>query len=316
MDYLGLESTIPQNSTLIVGFSGGPDSVFLLTKLCKIQKSLNLKIIAAHLDHQWRAESAKDAAWCKKFCSAYPNITFISSTPTELNFTIKNNGSKEELGRKIRRAFFEQLAYEYQADHIVLAHHRNDQIENFFIRLIRSSSTGGLASMKPQDGLYLRPLLNISKQEILNWLEKNNIEFLTDSTNLDPAFLRNNIRHNFVPQLNQIDVRFEQNIIKTIKSLQETEDFLKQQTWQTIQQICDTKENYKINIDEFLKLHSVLQHRILLHLLIKQNISFIPTQSFFAEITRFLHNKKSSSHQISRLGLIIKEKNHFFFKSL
>ena len=311
-----LRSIIPQNSTLIVGFSGGPDSVFLLTKLCEIQESLNLKIIAAHLDHQWRKESAKDAMWCKKFCSAYPNVTFISSTPKELNFDIKHNGSKEEVGRKIRRAFFEQLANQHNADHIVLAHHQNDQIENFFIRLIRSSSTTGLSSMKQLDGLYLRPLLNLPKQKILDWLNSDNIEYLTDLTNLDTTFLRNNIRHTLIPKLNQIDPRFEKNIIKTIENLQSTEDFLHQQTMHILQTICDVQNNYKINVNDFLNLHSVIQHRILLKLLIDQKIIFTPSKSFFAEIKRFLENKKSISHQISNSGLIIKEKNYFFFKSL
>ncbi len=311
-----LTSIIPQNSTLIVGFSGGPDSVFLLTKLYEIQESLNLKIIAAHLDHQWRKESAKDAIWCKNFCSTYPNITFISSTPKELNFDIKHNGSQEEVGRKIRRAFFKQLANQHNADHILLAHHQNDQIENFFIRLIRSSSTTGLSSMRQHDGLYLRPLLNMPKQKILDWLHSNNMQYLTDSSNLDTKFLRNNIRHNLIPQLNQIDPRFEKNIIKTIENLQNTEDFLHQQTMQTLQKICDPQNNHKIDVTEFLTLHPVLQHRLLLQLLIDQKIIFTPSKSFFAEIKRFLENKKSISHQISNSGLIIKEKNYFFFKSL
>lgn len=316
MQDLSFLSIIPKNATLIVGFSGGPDSVFLLTNLCQIQKSLNLRIIAAHFDHQWRPESVADALWCKKFCAAYSNVEFTTSTPQQLNIKIKDNGSKEEIGRKLRRAFFKQLANQYQADYIVLAHHQNDQIENFFIRLIRSSSNTGLSSIKPLDGLYLRPLLNLSKQTILNWLQTNNIEYLVDKSNLDTKFLRNNIRHNLIPTLNTIDSRFEQNIIKTIKHLQNTEDFLNQQTMQTLEKICDSQENHKINLTEFLKLHTVIQHRILLQLLIDQNIIFTPTQAFFAEIKRFLTNKKSSFHQISDSGLIAKEQNHFFFKSL
>src|SRR3989338_2945439 len=95
-----LKPYIAPNSTLIVSFSGGPDSVCLLTLLMQLQQELNLTIIAAHLDHQWRQQSAQDALWCATFCKQWHNIKFVIKTPSDLNISIKNNGSKEELGRK------------------------------------------------------------------------------------------------------------------------------------------------------------------------------------------------------------------------
>lgn len=311
-----IQPFIHPNSTLIVGLSGGPDSVCLLTLLSKLQSKLNLKIIAAHLDHQWRPESSQDALWCKELCLALRNVTYVSATPRELNFEGKYNGSKEEMGRKLRRAFFQDLAEKFQANHIVLAHHADDQQETFFIRLIRGCSITGLAAMQQQDDLYLRPLLTIHKQDILHYLMEHKIPFLTDSTNVDFKFLRNRIRHELMPKLTKIDQRFTQNLTNCIQQLQKTDDFLNQYVEQTLQRMSNPAHHEQINIAQFLSEHEVIQHRILLHLLIKQNITVEPSHALFTEIIRFLHNNKSKQHQIHTTGLLLKQANHFSFKSL
>lgn len=321
--------SIPSNSTLIVGFSGGPDSVCLLTFLSEIAPKLNLTIIAAHLDHQWRPESAQDRSWCKKFCTGLNNTSFESQTLTELNFDTKYNGSKEEFARKARRSFFQDLALKYQASHIVLAHHADDQIETFFIRMARGSSVAGLTGIKENDGLYLRPLLKIKKEEILHYLHHHNIEYLTDSTNVDQKYLRNRIRHQLIPVLQTIDERFENNITNFMTHLQKTDHFLDQITVETLQKINGSSHklldprsesvmtsNNLINIQLFLQLHEVLQHRILMHLFIQHKIKIIPSSALFEEIIRFLNATKSLKHQIHSQWSIIKQSNHFYFKSL
>lgn len=306
---------IKPNSTLIVGFSGGPDSVCLLILLSELKQELNLTIIAAHLDHQWRQESAKDSAWCKRFCDNL-DITCIVKTPADLKISIKYNGSKEELGRKLRRSFFQELATQYKADHILLAHHADDQLETFFIRLIRGSCLTGLTGMQQQDGLYLRPLLQTTKEEILNYLDNENIAYLIDSTNVDPKYLRNRIRHNLMPQLMQIDGRFTANLTSCINRLQKTDDFLKLLSEQTWQNICKDQNINIVNLNDFLKLHEIIQHRILLAMMIKQNSSFCPSSSLFEEIMRFLKKSDKKSHQLTSTCTIIKQDGYFSFKSL
>ena len=310
-----IKSYIKPNSTLIVGFSGGPDSVCLLILLAKLQQQLNLTIIAAHLDHQWRPQSQQDSLWCKQFCDNLA-VPCVIKTPADLNISIKYNGSKEELGRKLRRTFFQDLAQEYKADTIVLAHHADDQLETFFIRLIRGSCLTGLTGMQQHDGIYLRPLLHISKQEILNYLHHHNIAYLTDATNVDPKYLRNRIRHQLMPQLMHVDERFTKNLASCMHHLQKTNDFLEslcQQTWQNIRKNQDSVD---IKINEFLQLHEIMQHRILLKMLIEQNISFTPSSSLFVEIIRFLKKSDKKIHQITQTCSIIKHDQYFSFKSL
>ncbi len=307
-----IQPFIPANTTLIVGFSGGPDSVCLLTLLHELTPQLNIKIIAAHLDHQWRQESDKDAAWCKKFCDDR-NIAFENQIASKLNFDIKYNGSQEELGRKLRRAFFEQLAEKYQAHHIVLAHHGDDQLETFFIRLARGASIAGLCGIKQSDGLYLRPLLQVSKQEILNYLSNQNIDFLTDASNTDPKYLRNRIRHELIPMLGTIDHRLIDNIKSAMQHLEKTDDFLHQTMLESLKEISN---NAGIHTSSFLQLHEIIKHRILMHLIIKTKISLIPSTALFQEIVRFLQSNKSLSHQVHQNLVIIKQADHFYFKSL
>ncbi len=303
---------IPTNSTLIVGFSGGPDSVCLLTFLQELAPKLNLKLIAAHFDHQWRQESAKDAAWCKKFCEKR-SIAFECQSAPELNFSIKYNGSKEELGRKMRRTFFEKLATKYQADRIALAHHADDQLETFFIRLARGSSIAGLSGMKMIDGLYFRPLLYTSKEEILNYLQHHNIDFLTDQTNTDPKYLRNRIRYNLMPKLQEIDSRFAANIKSCMNHLEKTNIFLDKITTVKMHQISHLNG---IRILSFLELDEVLQHRILMQLFIENKIPLTPSSALFQELLRFLQNDKNSIHKIHPKVILLKKDDYFYFKSL
>ena len=216
---------IQPNQTIIVGLSGGPDSVFLLHYLVARQKELKLNIIAAHLDHEWRNTSAQDAQFCKELAQKL-QVPFISKKISELDCSFKPSGSKENDARKARRYFFQQVMQAYNADVIALAQHKDDQQETFFIRLLRGATLTGLTGMWPKRGIYIRPLLCVTKAEIVDWLKSNTIAYLTDPTNISLDYLRNRIRTQLLPTIKEIDPRFEVNFSKTIGRLQQTELFL------------------------------------------------------------------------------------------
>lgn len=310
-----LSSYFQPNSTIIVGFSGGPDSVCLLHLLAKLATSLNLRIIAAHLDHGWRSESALDANWCKHTAKEL-GVEFVTATASELDYIPKYNGSKEELGRKLRRYFFENLANQYQAATITLAHHADDQIETFFIRLLRGSSISGISGMKAQDGIYLRPLLHWHKSDILAYIKKEKLSYLEDSTNFQENFLRNRIRLNLLPMLNTIDDRWQKTIPSCIKQLQQTDNFLHNHCQKLLVEISQKDNSKLISIQSFLDLEEILQHRILLMMLIRDNVPFTPTTSLFAEIIRFLKQNQSNKHMINSKTTVIKKNGHFYFQLL
>jgi len=296
------------NTTIIVGLSGGPDSMCLLHYLCKLKKQKNITIIAAHLDHEWQESSKFAVKKCEEICNSL-QVTLISKKLSELKFEPKWNGSKEELGRKMRRYFFESVAQEYQATHIALAHHQQDQHETFFIRLLRSSSLSGLIGMKKQDGFYIRPLLDWTKQEILQYLQDYNLSYYIDPTNESDAYLRNRIRNHLIPTIKQIDDRFEKNLHSTMLQLSQSQDFIQQEVVKTMTAISTDKG---VDINIFLNLHSILQQNILLQLFIQHKITCNPSQKLFKEIMRFLTKSSKDKHKLHETWMLQKNKNYFY----
>ena len=260
---------------ILLGLSGGPDSVFLFHFLKKLHQETKIDLIAAHLDHGWRKESAEDEKFCSNLCKEY-GIQLFSTNANNLVSDFKFNGSKEELGRKLRRTFLENVAKEQNADFIALAHHLQDQQETFFWRIIRGTTLSGLTCMKQLENQYLRPLLNIPKNEILNYLDQNKIEYLVDQTNTSDNYLRNRIRKYVLPAMQQCDERFDQKFESSLKHLQEEENFLKRITQQIFEQIFKRNKALKFvgNLKTFQELDIVLQKRILMFWLIKEKIGF------------------------------------------
>lgn len=296
---------IQPESTIILGLSGGPDSIFLLHYLSQRK---NIKTIAAHLDHQWRTDSHQDVLFCKQEAEKL-NIPFVATRMNELPDVITAKGSKEEIGRKARRYFLEQVRQEHSADLIALAHHAQDQQETFFIRLIRGTSLTGLCGMRPKSGVFMRPLLEINKDDIVAYLQQHKLPFLIDPSNESPEFLRNRIRATVLPALQACDKRFDDNFLTTIHRLQETEDYLVILTRILFEKLV-TIHNGKniIDLPTFLEQPRVMQHRILLHWLITEKVPFTPTESFLEEIIRFLQQPGSKTHTIGSWQLV-KSKN-------
>lgn len=310
--YLHTQNLLPTNSTIIVGLSGGPDSVFLLHMLVALREKYQWNLVAAHLNHGWRTEADAEEEFCKKLCESL-QVTFKSAHADTLTLTKKYNGSQEELGRLKRRTFFEQLAQEYQAQAIALAHHADDQIETFFIRLIRGAGVEGLRGMKPQDGLYVRPLLSISKADILHYLHENNLAYCTDASNDSLDYLRNRVRLTVIPALIDADKRFPKACLQALQHLAQADDFIERSAQHLYTQVTVLHDQTRaLIIQDFLAQDAIIRQRILLTWLIEHQVSFVPSENFFAEIERFLNNKKSAAHQIHEEWRLIK-KNKFLY---
>ncbi len=296
------------NATYILGLSGGPDSVYLLYHM--VENFPQLTIVAAHLDHEWRKGSEKDAKFCEQLCKEL-NVEFVSKKTSELKIEIKANGSQEEVGRKMRRHFLEMLLLEYNAKAILLGHHADDQIETFFIRLVRGTTSQGLACMKAQDGFYDRPLLNLTKEEILDSLKKRKIAYLEDFTNDSEKYLRNRIRKTVVPAFKSIDPRAEINFARSLDQIQQAEFFLQEITEHTLESLLGG--NNKLDLKVFSKLHPYIKKRVLQRWLTRQRVAHTLTHSFLNEILKFLESPRGGSHQLGQNWKLIKKQNQAFF---
>lgn len=297
----------PQGS-YVVALSGGPDSVALLHYVRKRFKNVN--VIAAHLDHEWRNDSGRDVEFCKQLCEKL-GVTFKSQKASTLKFKLKEDGSKESGARQQRRFFLEKLADQFNVDGILLGHHQQDQLETFFIRLIRGTTTAGLCCMNEQTGNYIRPLLNTDKTEILDYLDQHLLSYVKDPTNDSDAFLRNRIRKEVLPTLINCDSRSGEQIIRLISNLKTTENFLEKLTETTYGQLFSDK---KLDLKRFNSLDIFLQQRVIRFWLCSEAKDFTLTESFIQEILRFLKHPNGGSHQLGQNWSLVKKQNQATIK--
>jgi tRNA(Ile)-lysidine synthase len=303
---------IGAGQTVIVGLSGGPDSVFLLHVLHRLLPVLDIKIVAAHLDHGWRKTSTHDVAFCRELCEKL-NVTFVSAHASEFGH-IKKNGSQEDYGRQLRRAFFQSVAQSLQTEsgdkpRIALAHHQDDQIETFFIRLIRGAGIRGLAGMKPQQDNYIRPLLCVSKTQIVAYCDEHKIAYLIDETNVQETYLRNRIRGSVIPALTAADKRFKASCLKTIEHLADADEFIETMTRKAIDECSRvTSQGHQgFDLKKFKALHPFIQKRFLMSWLIEQRVPFTPTAAFFNELMRFLISDRGGKHRVHEGWGLVKQ---------
>ncbi len=290
------QSLIQKGDSVVVGLSGGPDSVFLLHVLSNLLHEGHIgSIIAAHLDHEWRLESKNDLQFCVDLCKSL-SIPLKSGTLAMFKAHIVWNGSKEAFARDARQLFFEQVRTSHDAQWIALGHHMQDQQETFFMRMLRGTSISGLCGMKQKNGFYIRPLLHISKDTILAWLNAHGIQYCIDQSNQSDQFLRNRIRHHIIPACKASDQRFDQSFATMIRNVQEAEAYLAEHTAHIFATIYT--QNNEFLFRELLKLPPFMQKRLLLYWFDKNNIPFSPSDALLEEIIRFLQSPHGGTHSV------------------
>lgn len=201
--YIEQYQMIGRGDRIVTGVSGGADSVCLLFVLCELRKKLGFEVIVCHVNHQLRAEAAEqDEAYVKELCRKLDVPCRIFHENVEL---IAKNGKKslEEAGRIVRSNAFETVCRESGANKIATAHHKNDNAETVLLNLARGSGLQGMCGIRPVYGNRIRPLLCLTRKEIEEWLEEEQISYCTDETNEEDEYTRNRIRHKILPVMEQ-----------------------------------------------------------------------------------------------------------------
>ncbi len=219
-----IEKFLKKNQKIVVGVSGGQDSCVLLDLLLK--SDLNLKLHVCHFNHMIRGNSSDyDQTFVRNICQKN-SIPFYTKKFDILRASRLLKAGIEVTGRSYRKKFFEEIANKTNSSFIVLGHHNNDQIETFLMRLIRGSSSKGLASMSILEGCYLRPLLDVTKVEIQEYCKANYISWVEDETNSDESYTRNNIRKNLVPFFFKLNPNFDQTLKNNLRHISEQNTFI------------------------------------------------------------------------------------------
>lgn len=191
---------LSSGDALVCGLSGGPDSVALADALAGLARSRGFTLVAAHLDHGLRAMSSKDAEFCAELCRRL-GVRLVSGRADVRGRACRERISLEEASRVERYAFLRRAKAEAGAVAIAVAHTQDDQAETFLMRLLRGSGGDGLSAMRAFTGDLVRPLLGVSREQVLAHLRSRRLLFCDDETNRDTAFTRNRVRHELIPYL-------------------------------------------------------------------------------------------------------------------
>jgi len=218
--------------TVVVGVSGGPDSVALLHVLCRLREQFGYKLVVAHLNHGFRGvEAESDAKFVEEFARRL-NLESYIETRNAPAYSARMGLSAQAGAREIRYSFLSEVALKTGAARIALGHHADDQAETILLHLLRGAGPGGLAGMQPvRDRFYIRPLLNIRRWEIEAYCHQHNLATRLDSSNLQVKYLRNRIRLELIPTLEK---KYNPNLADALNRLggicREEDEYLEKQS--------------------------------------------------------------------------------------
>ncbi len=227
---------IQPNDTIIIGFSGGKDSVTLFFLLKELQKEIDFIIIVAYFNHRLRTDAQFEEEWVINFCENQ-NVQLITGTKNVIRFKNQNKLNLEHAASLSRYSFFKEISSHFPKSKIATAHTRSDLTETFFIKLFRGSGLQGLSTIySKKENMIIRPLLIFDEEDIYAFLERNCITFYTDYTNKTDEFLRNRIRHHLIPQIHRIEPHIHDHIFKTVSIIQDEYDYFSRTATQILEQ--------------------------------------------------------------------------------
>ncbi|MDR1615672.1 MAG: tRNA lysidine(34) synthetase TilS [Syntrophomonadaceae bacterium] len=263
-EFINEHRLIDPGDVVIAAVSGGSDSMALLFILKELAAVLGFQLRAAHVNHKLRSDADKEEQLVKDTCAAW-NIELAVQHIAVAEIAQQKKESLELTGREQRYRFFKELSENYGGK-IATAHHLDDLGESVLMHLLRGSGVQGLVGMKPGRDYLIRPLLDVTKEKILDFAVRNRIVFAEDKSNYNLSFTRNRIRHLLIPSLKK---DFNPQIMTALKQLAaiaaDEDEFIEQEVEKYWRQslLEQTEDNISFKLEILLKLHAAGQRRIL-----------------------------------------------------
>ena len=264
--YICSHGFFQKGDSVVVGVSGGADSMALLHILNSLSSRLKLSLHVAHLNHQLRGKEAQEDASFVKAAAESLDIPFTLGTEDVPAMVSREKLSVEEAARKARYNFLLATADKLGASKVAVAHNADDQAETFLMHLLHGTGLEGLAGMKPSMGVVVRPLLGVRRREIEVFCEQSGIDYRIDSTNADVAFLRNRIRHQLIPMLTEYNPNIVEALLRTTEIIRGENDYIEKETVLAAEKaLKKTAQGLTVKVKAFADLDEALQRRLVRH---------------------------------------------------
>lgn len=262
---------INNGDKIVLGVSGGPDSISMLDILNKIRNDIdmNLKfeIVVAHINHMIREEAKNDELYVKKYCEKY-NIEFYSKSIDVKKLANTNKIGTEEAGRNARYEFFDEILHKTNSNKIAIAHNKNDNAETIIMNIIRGSGVSGLKGIEIKRDKYIRPLIECEREEIEEYCKQNKLDPRIDKTNFENEYTRNKIRNIVIPYIKK---EFNPNIVSTLERLsclvKDEEYYIEKQVFNIYNSILVEEKEKEVILDlkKFNIQEKVIKSRLILY---------------------------------------------------
>lgn len=322
LEEINKNNLIQDGDSIVVGVSGGPDSITLLDILIKIQKQIKFNIVVAHINHMIRADADEDQKYVEKYCKNNDIPFYAKKEKVEILAKNQKIGT-EEAGRNLRYEFFDEILEKTKSNKIATAHTKNDNVETVLMNIIRGAGTKGLKGIEIiRDNKYIRPLLEISRTEIEKYCEKNNLAPRIDSTNMENIYTRNKIRNLLIPYIQkEFNPEFIEAIDKLSKISKEENKYFENITQKAYSEILieETKNEITLDLKKFNVLETVIKNRIMLYTI---NRLFGSTSGIekihLQDIIKLCNNNIGNKYLIpnKKVKILIKNKKIFIMKNL
>ena len=267
---------INKNDTIVIGVSGGPDSMCLLHILNLLKEELEFNIVVAHINHMIREEAEEETRYVQEYCEKIGVQCFIKRIDVIKKAEAEKSGT-EEAGRKARYDFFEEVLDKVNGNKIAIAHNSNDNAETVLMNIFRGSGTSGLKGIEPiRDNKFIRPLIECERKEIEKYCEDNKLEPKIDKSNFENIYTRNKIRNILIPTIQK---EFNTNIIESLNKLsllaREEEEFVQKYIEELVQnELLEQDENLGnstssksivINLKRFNELDGFVKSKVIFY---------------------------------------------------
>lgn len=317
---------IENGDNIVVGVSGGPDSMTLLSLLLKLKKELKIEITVAHINHMLRKEADEETKYVQDFCDKNNIICFTKKENVE-ELAKKEKIGTEEAGRKLRYEFFEEVLEKTNSNKIATAHNANDNAETVLMNIIRGSGTSGLKGIEPKrDGKFIRPLIECTRKEIEEYCENEKLNPKLDKSNKENIYTRNKTRNMLLPY---IEENFNPNIVTSINRLSELasqeNEFIEKQVIEKYEYVLideklgngefETKNKVVLDLKKFNNLDLVIKNRLMLYTIgrvlgTSQNIEKVHIQDLVKLCNNNIGNKFLTPNK--NIKVMVKQGKIFF----